>query len=331
MRIPPEFKFTEKILNYISLIDEKIGILKNKKIPQKSLENLKIESLLKSSLFSAKIEGNKLSLKDVIHLSTKKREHLEVRNIIRALKYISLNIKKNQNITLKFIKRLHAISMNKLIDDIGFFRNKQNAIFNKEGFVVYMPPSPEEAMITLKRLIKYINSEKHIDFPMVKAAITHYIFEKIHPFIDGNGRVGRLIIYAIFRILNYPILDIVSFEEKLNEKKEDYYYFLEDEKNLHEFIEFMLEIFDESIDSVIEKIEKKSPTGSSNLLPRREEILQIVKDHKIVSLDFLSRRFQEIPERTLRNDLEDLVSRDLIIKLGKTRGVVYQFKNKKYN
>lgn len=329
MRIPPELKFTEKILNSISSIDEKIEILKNKKIPRKSLEKLKIESLLKSSLFSARIEGNKLSLKEANHLSTKKREHLEVRNIIRALKYINQNIKINQKITFKFIKRIHKISMDKLMDDAGFFRTKQNAIFTKEGFVVYMPPPPEEAMMILKRLIQYINSDKHVASPAVKATIIHFVFEKIHPFIDGNGRVGRLLIYTIFRILNYPILNIVSFEEQLNKEKEDYYYYLEDEKNVQGFIEFMLEIFDESINKVVLKIEGKSKFDDSDLLPRREEIWQIIKDHKSVSLDFIKRRFQEIPERSLRNDLEDLLKRKLIIKLGKTKGAMYKINDEK--
>lgn len=327
MRIPPEFHFTKKIRFYLSEIEKKQGILRHEKMPEKKWQRLLSESLLMSSLYSAKVEGNSLELKDIARLSTKKREHLEIRNLIRAIKYITKNIHAHQKITIKFISRLHRIAVDKIEEDAGHLRRKQNAIFNKEGYVVYMPPPPAEANILLKRLIKFINSKKHEDAPLAKAIIAHFIFEKIHPFVDGNGRVGRLLIYAILKICSSDELKSISFEEKLNAEKENYYYYLDNDKNVTAFVEFILSVINESYDVALHKL--KSRVADDALLPRRQEIWQIIRDHKIVSVDFLKRRFQNISERTLRNDLADLVGRGLIVKLGKTRGSMYQIKSKR--
>lgn len=323
MKIPPNFRLSKIVWNYLSEIERKHGIFnRGHQISEKKWQRLISENLLKSSLFSAKVEGNPLELKDISRLSIKKREHLEVRNIIRALKYIKKNIHKKQKVTVKFIARLHRITMYKLDEDAGRIRKKQNAIFNNEGFVVYMPPPPEEGALLLKRLIKYINSEKHDKTPLVKAFLVHFAFEKIHPFIDGNGRVGRLLIYAVLKILGDETLSGVSFEEELNEEKESYYACL-DRQDASTFLEFMLKTISSSFDNVLEKIASVSSI-TEELLPRRQEIWQIIQDHKIVSVDFLKRRFQDISERTLRNDLADLAERKLVVKLGKTRGAAYR-------
>lgn len=328
MKIPPNFRLSKIVWNYLSEIEKKHGIIsRGNQISEKKWQRLISENLLKSSLFSAKVEGNPLELKDISRLSIKKREHLEVRNIIRALKYIKKNIHKKQRITVKFIARLHNITMYKIDGDAGHIRKKQNAIFNKEGFVVYMPPLPDDVPILLKRLIRYINSEKHDKNPLIKAILVHFAFEKIHPFIDGNGRVGRLLIYAILKILGDETLKAVSFEEKLNEEKENYYACL-DSKDASSFVEFMLKTISSSFDDLLEKI-VSAPQAPDEFLPRRQEICQIIRDHKIVSVDFLKRRFQDVSERTLRNDLVDLAQRKLVVKLGKTRGTMYKTAHEK--
>jgi Fic family protein len=327
MRIPPNFNLSKIVWNYLSEIEKKREVFnRGDQISEQQWQRLISENLLQSSLYSAKIEGNPLELRDISRLSIKKREHLEVRNIIRALKYIKKNIHQNQKITVKFIARLHAITMYKIDEDAGRIRKKQNAIFNKDGFVVYMPPPPAEANILLKRLIKYINSKKHEEAPLAKAIIAHFIFEKIHPFVDGNGRVGRLLIYAILKINESDELKSISFEEKLNAEKENYYYYLDNDKNVTAFVEFMLNVINESYDVTLHKLESRMTDDA--LLPRRQEIWQIIRDHKIVSVDFLKRRFQDISERTLRNDLADLAERKLVVKLGKTRGAAYRIGTK---
>jgi Fic family protein len=326
MRIPSNFRSSKIVWNYLSEIEKKCRILKRgNEVSEKEWQRLISENLLRSSLFSAKVEGNSLEMKDISRLSIKNVEHLEVRNIIRALKYINKNVHPSQKITIKFITRLHSITLNKIDENAGKIRKKQNAIFNKEGFVVYMPPTPDEVLPLIKRLVKYINSKKQNNMPLVKAILVHFVFEKIHPFIDGNGRVGRLLIYAILKISDSRLLRAISFEEKLNEEKAGYYDCL-DRQDATSFVEFMLKIINDSFDDSVEKIVVSSKKETLDLLPRREEILRIINDHKIISLDFLSRRFQEISERTLRHDLEDLVKRKLIIKLGKTRGVMYKSK-----
>lgn len=135
---------------------------------------------------------------------------------------------------------------------------------------------------------------------MIKAPLAHLVFEKIHPFLDGNGRVGRLFFQAILAKNNYQFNWLFSIEELLSEKKQTYYTLLNQE-NGTEFITFMLELlYAESERLKTQLATLTNPTEEDFLLPRHREILEIIKDHTMVSFEQIQRRFLKIPARTLR-------------------------------
>jgi Fic family protein len=176
----------------------------------------------------------------------------------------------------------------------------------------------------LNDLLIYINSEKN--FPLVAAFIAHLIFEKIHPFLDGNGRVGRLLVSAILKSKGWDFTFTVPFEEYLDEHKDEYYFHLDNGlKNTNEYLEFMLEAFSKQIEKIKAQIKTEIARELHPFLPpRQEEILNIIKDQVIVSFDMIRRRFIQVPERTLRYDLKKLLDRKLIEKSGETRGRYYR-------
>ena len=143
--------------------------------------------------------------------------------------------------------------------------------------------------------------------------------------MDGNGRVGRLMIPLVCQVNNYQFNPAVSFEEYLNENKNDYYYYLDiGLKNPSEYLLYMLNAFYYQTEKLKNEIEKEvNKKNTVYLPPRQEEILNIIKDHKTVSLDFIKRRFLKVPERTLRYNLKKLCDKKLVIKIGKTRGSFY--------
>ena len=120
--------------------------------------------------------------------------------------------------------------------------------------------------------------------------------------------------------------DFLGFEEKIDKSRETYYRMLEElEKDVTYYIEFMLETLEEASNDVKKMVlEKNNVSTKDFLLPRRLEIYEIAKEHKLVNLDFIKRRFAKINERTLRNDLKKLQDAGLIQKLGTTRGVYYK-------
>lgn len=160
----------------------------------------------------------------------------------------------------------------------------------------------------------------------IKAVLFHYSFEKIHPFEEANGRTGRLLMQRILKQGGYGMKGLLSLEEYLDNHRGEYYRALEEpEKDLTDYIEFMLTAIDETAKEAREIVVQKQKTDVADfLLPRRAEILRIVRDQEIVNFDQVRRRFMKVNERTLRYDLKKLQEGGFIKKLGSTRGVYYQ-------
>lgn len=293
-------------------------------------ENLRRRSLLKSSLFSARIEGNRLTLKDIQYLDGKRKlksiAQLEIYNILKALRFIYSN-KSPQKITIPFILKLHKLVMSGISPLTGRFRKEPSAIFNQAGIAVYVTPPPSQIVPLVQKLVQKTNNSKEPG--SVQAAISHFIFEKIHPFLDGNGRVGRLLSTAVLKNGGFSFAGLVSLEEYLENNRQLYYDFLQGQKKeITSFVEFFLEGLCFQTEKVIENFQKvKTELPEDRLLPRRHEILLIVRDHNMVSFDFIRRRFNRIPQSTLHYDLKKLIEDGFIKKLGTTRGVYYKTPN----
>jgi len=285
-------------------------------------ETLRHKSLLKSSLFSAKIEGNKLQIEEVQNIErakTRNIEKKEVFNILQALKFIHSRNSKKINVNLIF--KLHKIVMQKLSPDAGKLRNEPSAIFNQAGIAIYMTPPPSELPKLINQLI---TTAKTLEHAAIRAGVAHFAFEKIHPFLDGNGRVGRLLSSYILKNSGYGYRGIVVLEEYLSDHREEYYDLLAiSKKDITDFVEFFTKAIALSAEKAIGELQANKENSSDTLLPRRQEIFSIINDHKMVSFNFIKRRFQKVPDSSLHYDLRALINKGFIKKLGSTRGVVY--------
>lgn len=294
-------------------------------IPPEIESNIRRQSSLKSSLFSARVEGNTLSLDELTGGSSKDQKKQEVFNILKALNLIQQ--KSGRDVTAKQILELQKIVMSGLIEkeDLGFFRRDVSAIFSSGGIAIYLPPRPSRILPLMNRLVKFINGAKEVFIP-VKASLAHYSFEKIHPFLDGNGRVGRLLIQLVMQRGGYGMKGLLSYEEYIDHHRSEYYRALEDsEKDVTDYLEFMLEAISQTAQKARELVlQKQQAEVEDYLLPRRTEILNIIRDHKLVPFDTIRRRFMAVPDRTLSYDLKWLVDRGLVKKRGSTKGVWYE-------
>lgn len=308
----------------MSSIEASREVIEKMPIPPEIEMNLRRLSTLKSSLFSARIEGNTLILDDLNKIPAKDIKKIEISNILNAINWIY--DRKGKSITTVNILNIHKITMKNLIgfDNLGRFRLNMEAIFNSAGIAIYMPPPPRLVIPLINELVTYANNPGEKLIP-IRAVLTHYSFEKIHPFLDGSGRVGRLITQLILSINGYGMRGILPLEEYLDNHRSEYYRMLEEpEKDCTDYIEFMLTAISEAANKTkILILEKQQPDTSDFLLPRRGEILKIIQGQKIITLDQIKRRFAKINERTLRYDLKKLQDQKLIKKLGTTRGVYY--------
>jgi len=285
-------------------------------------ENIRRESILKSALYSAKIEGNRLSYESVISgLDNKTREKLEVFNLLRAYKFI-YSIRSPKKLSLQLIKTLHKLTMNNLNVSAGKFRQEAGAIFNQAGVAVYLAPPHDEIKERLKKLIVQTgNAKKPV---AIKAFKFHFGFEKIHPFADGNGRVGRLLTAWIMNQGGYGFNGLVGIEEMIENQKSEYYQTLNEIKNSQPLIEFLLKLYLDQGKKILSRLSQTEIKEPLVLPLRRQEIINIIKDHPHCSFDFLRRRFLAVNPKTLHYDLKKLQEQKLVVKVGKTRGVVYK-------
>ncbi|PIX81177.1 MAG: hypothetical protein COZ34_04605 [Candidatus Pacebacteria bacterium CG_4_10_14_3_um_filter_34_15] len=299
-------------------------------------QNIFHQELLKSSLFSAKIEGNQLTLiqaQQIDLTNPRKKSHLEVSNVLKARSKIK---KIPEQLEISHLQNLHQVIMHKLLDNAGKLRLESSAIFDQFGNIVYLTPSPEEIKLMLQSFLKNINQKyEDLNQQLFVVAQSHYYFEKIHPFLDGNGRTGRILTHYLLCRLKFFGDFVLPLDEYFNQNRSKYYRLLEkNTTNVFEFVKFFLEGIVWSLEKLLEDIsnlddqnvfDESAITKQKiiNLLPRRQEILQIVTDHEYCSFNFISRRFSTIPKRTIANDISQLVKQKLMIKHGQTRGVVY--------
>lgn len=327
MKIPPDYRITPEIIELVAKIEANRFYLSSLEILPQAKERIKRKSILKSAIFSARIEGNPLTLESISR-SPHNQQKIEINNISRAVDYIEKKFSPKKKISKKEIFDLHAIVMKGLPSERGSFRTGAEALFNQAGATIFLAPPASEVSALMEELIKYINSDRE-KLVLIKAMLAHLVFERIHPFVDGNGRVGRLLITMILAAGNCDFGLFVPFEQYVEDHREQYYYYLSiGDKEPEEYLAFMLKAFYGQTEKLKQEVVNQ-PKDSLLLPPRREEIYRIIQDHKMASFDAIRRRFLRVPERTLRYDLRKLLDQGLIVRIGITNGSYYTVKEEK--
>jgi Fic family protein len=218
----------------------------------------------KEALLSSQIEGTQASLEDIFEFErgTKPENINDVSEVINYIKALDFGIQRLDEIpmSLKLIKELHAIILQKTRGankTPGEFKKSQNWIgsagctLNNAAFV---PPPPKEALDAMGQLEKYMHKKSH--FPvLIDCALIHYQFETIHPFLDGNGRVGRLLItfYLYWKdILKKPLLYMSYYLKKNRQEYYDRLTLVRKNDDYEQWIKFFLKGIIEISQSAIE-------------------------------------------------------------------------------
>jgi Fic family protein len=307
----------KSLITEIEALNKSVALMD---LPHQHIEIAKREQTLNSALFSARIEGNPLTL-EKMKSSPRTTYKKEIQNLQKTISWISG--KQLVEIDSELIQTLHGMAMKDLSGEPGQFRSEQSAIFDQSENAIYLaPPEFEIKQLIKKMLDNYASSRQH---PLIKAAILHYQFEKIHPFLDGNGRVGRLLIHAVMKSHIRDMHGLMGFESFVESHRDSYYSLLaREDKDLVELALFLAKGIIADTPAAITMAAQLKPSSSTHLLPRRQEIVNIIQDHRMVTFDMLRRRFMAIPVSTLRNDLLQLQKQGIVQKLGITKGVWYQ-------
>lgn len=188
----------------------------------------------KEAVLSSQIEGTQSTLSDLLAYEndavpgTPLGDVQEVSRYVAALYHGLERIQRGElPLSLRLIREIHGVLMQEgrgSAQDPGEFRRTQNWIGGtRPGNARFVPPPPHEMMVALDRLERFLHDESGRTAPIIKAGMAHAQFETIHPFLDGNGRIGRLLISLIFgseRLLTQPFF---YFSLYLKENRSDYY------------------------------------------------------------------------------------------------------------
>ncbi|HMQ45084.1 MAG TPA: Fic family protein [Mariniflexile sp.] len=316
----PPYTITEKILALVASISEKIGAINATHLYKPATE-LRKKNRIKTIQSSLEIEGNALTEKQITALLENKRiiapqkDILEVQNAIKV--YDQLHT--FNPFQLKGLEKAHEILMSGLIENAGKLRTTNVGIV-KGSKVEHIAPSGTMVIGLMKDLFGYL--KKDTDLILIKSCVFHYEFEFIHPFIDGNGRMGRLW-QTLILMQQYPVFEFLPVEALIKQKQGDYYNTLSesDKKgNSAPFIEFMLEIVLESLDGLLQ---------SQSVTLYTEDRIRLFKEK--MGKNTFSRKeymqyFKNISAPTASRDLKWAVEQQLLTKFGALRLTEYQFK-----
>jgi Fic family protein len=187
----------------------------------------------KEAVLSSQIEGTQSSLSDLSLFENKEAPGVpvldvqEVSNYVAAMNYGLERLRQDFPLSLRLIKEIHGVLMHKTRGgdkEPDEFRRSQNWIGgSRPGTAFYVPPPASEVMTVLGALEKFLHNDPIATPPLVKTGLAHAQFETIHPFLDGNGRVGRLLITFILcaeGVLTQPLLYLSLY---FKQNREAYY------------------------------------------------------------------------------------------------------------
>lgn len=247
----PPYDITPNILKLIRSISEKIGEV-NATYLSKQSPQLRKQNRIKTIHSSLQIEGNTLTEEQITALIENKRvigPEKDVIEVINAIKVYE-KLKDYGYSSDKSFLKAHLELMKGLIDSAGKYR-KQAVGIVKGTKVEHIAPPHQNVPYLMKDLFEYLKDAEELT--LIKSCVFHYEMEFIHPFLDGNGRMGRLWQTLILRS-EYPVFEFLSFETLISQSQNEYYNALALSDKVGKstvFIEYMLGVIDESLKSLL--------------------------------------------------------------------------------
>ncbi len=270
----PEIEMDDDMIRILVAANKSLAVLEgiSSRIPNM---NLFVSMYVrKEALMSSQIEGTQATLEDVLDPMIETNTNRNVADVVNYIKATEYAIGRLHTLPLcnRLIKETHAVLMENVRGrekSPGEFRYSQNWIGGQGSTLHnarYIPPCPEDMETAMSDLERYINSEDKLDF-LIKAALIHYQFETIHPFLDGNGRVGRLLITLFLmenKVLTTPALYISHFLKKNRVEYYDRMTEVRSKGNYEQWIRFFLTAILESSQDAVSTINQLTTLHEKN-------------------------------------------------------------------
>lgn len=315
----PPYNLTSVILKLVSEVSHKIGEVNASFLTKQSPE-LRKRNRIKTIQASLAVEGNTLSIDQVTAIIENKRvlgptkDIKEVSNAIEVYKQLN----KFNPLNEKNFLSAHKILMQGLIKNAGKYRNSGVGIL-KGSQITHLAPPASNISFLMKNLFNYL--KKSNELILIKSCVFHYETEFIHPFSDGNGRMGRLW-QTLLLMQQYSVFEFLPFETLISKNQKRYYQALSKCDKQGEstvFIEFMLSILSDSLDELLN--ERSGPISSSDRIH-----LFLSSGIKEFTRKNYMNYFKTISSATASRDILFAVKENLVKKFGEKNKTIYTVK-----
>ena len=328
MSYEPPFKITSKAINLISQISEKIGEISTLENTERTVQ-LRKKNRIRTIHSSLAIENNSLTIEQITAIIEGKRvlgppnEIQEVKNAVQAYELL-LNLNPYKQ---KDLLKAHQLMMNDLVKNNGKYRKGGVGIFDGKE-VVHVAPPADRVPFLMSDLFDWLKStDVH---PLIKSCVFHYEFEFIHPFEDGNGRMGRLWQTVILTEWK-PIFAWLPIETLIKENQKLYYKALgisDNNADSTEFIEFMLSIILKTIKEIITTELKITQKITQKITVNQQKIIDSIKNNPYITQEELA-EIVGIARLNIIKNMKKLQEQNIIKRIGADKNGYWQIVDKK--
>jgi len=367
----PKFTITNKILKHIGIFEAAREVIIHAPLVPAWEAKFREEALIRTVHHGTHIEGNALNYTEAAKIVSgqevvgRDRDIQEVLNYRRVLEFIDrfhtaqtqtgnggfvnsdervaendLIKRVNGKITEEILLYVHQLTTERMLsqEQIGSYRKIQVVVKNNQtGEITFRPPPAIEVPYLVQALLDYLSiATSETVHPAIKAGITHYELVRIHPFLDGNGRVARATAQLVLFLEGYDTKKFFALEEYYDRDALHYYEALQQvEKNGGDLTSW-LEYFSEGLSIELTRIKEKVQSLSRDLklkeelggkqlalTPRQIKLLEYIQNTGFLQNKAFFELFPMVSEDTVLRELKDLLEKGIIKKEGITKGARY--------
>lgn len=346
----PQFSITNKILKNIGVVEAAREVIVNAPLVPAYEKKFREEAIIRTVHHGTHIEGNELNYTEasqvlkgqpIVGRDRDIQEVINYRNVINYLDYVAEGEVSKGKVTENVVKKIHALTVEKLLpdDQCGVYRKNQVVVKNSvSGEITFRPPPSIEVPYQMEEFLEWFNSlEKDDVHPVLKAGVVHYELVRIHPFIDGNGRMARATATLSLFLDNYDIKKFFSLEEHYDRDAMRYYDALKSASTgeLTLWLEYFTEGLAIELTRIKDKVQRlstdvrlKEKLGGKQvfLTERQIAIMEYIQRVGYLSNQGFTDLFPKISEDTILRDLHDLQQKGIIKKEGKTKASRYMLR-----
>jgi Fic family protein len=315
--VQPPYHITPDVLKRITSVSEKIGQM-NATLLDKPSPTLRKENRIKTIHSSLRIEGNTLTEAQITALIDNKRiigPEKDVNEVLNAINVYNRLHSLDSSSSKSFLKA-HGMLMKGLVSSPGRYRKTGVGIMAGDR-LAHVAPQAENVPHLMNDLFRYLETSKEIS--LIKSCVFHCEMEFIHPFEDGNGRMGRLW-QTVILMREYPIFEFIPFENIIHKTQGEYYHALsQSDTSGHStpFLAYMLQVIDDTLHDMLD-FKSRILTSKDRLFYFHEKTSSAFSRKDYMSV------FKEISTATASRDLKEGVEHGLFEKVGDKSKTIYK-------